>query len=296
MLPTTFRRIEVFMAAVESGSFVAAADRLGVAPACVSDHVRLLERQMGCALFIRRRGRSSLLSEQGRRLYRRGQALMEQVRLINEELSPNRPPGRKGRMIISAQRFLATFFLAEPVSVFASAHDRVEVLVETGDFEQVMGQVGEGRADLGYVLAYRGDVDLPSVVVGHEALGFFCAPDHPLAAEEVVSSGMLESFPFIGTRRDRRFGRMISDAMAAIGVLDTSLTSQIQDGALIGEMASRGLGVMCGMKRAAIDLLTGGKLVELTTAEPLPDLEIHQIMAPGRRPSESARIFAASLS
>ncbi|WP_372604066.1 LysR family transcriptional regulator, partial [Actibacterium sp.] len=46
MIPLTFRRLEVFIAVVDAGSFVGAADKLGISHPSVSNHVRALEDMM----------------------------------------------------------------------------------------------------------------------------------------------------------------------------------------------------------------------------------------------------------
>ncbi|RQS67496.1 LysR family transcriptional regulator [Burkholderia sp. Bp8963] len=62
------RVLESFLRTVETGSFSAAAGRLGVTPAAVSKHVAKLERSLGTRLF-RRTTRSLTLTEAGERLY-----------------------------------------------------------------------------------------------------------------------------------------------------------------------------------------------------------------------------------
>ena len=55
MIPLTFRRLEVFLAVVDAGSFVGAADKLNISHPSVSNHIRALEDMMRCELFQRRR-------------------------------------------------------------------------------------------------------------------------------------------------------------------------------------------------------------------------------------------------
>jgi Bacterial regulatory helix-turn-helix protein, lysR family len=51
MFPSTFRRLEVFIAVVEAGGFIAGAKRLGISHPSISNHVKALERQVGCKLM-----------------------------------------------------------------------------------------------------------------------------------------------------------------------------------------------------------------------------------------------------
>jgi len=62
MFPATFRRLQVFLAVAEAGSFVGGAKKLGISRPSVSQHMQALERDVGFALFSRHRGASSGLT------------------------------------------------------------------------------------------------------------------------------------------------------------------------------------------------------------------------------------------
>jgi DNA-binding transcriptional LysR family regulator len=68
MFPSTFRRLEVFIAVVKAGGFAAIAERLGISHPSIGNQVKALERQVGCKLFVRRKGLGSNVTEQDRRL------------------------------------------------------------------------------------------------------------------------------------------------------------------------------------------------------------------------------------
>ena len=76
MLGITFRQLQVFVEAVDVGSFRACAERLGITQVSISDHIRSLERQVGRPLFERRRGATASLTEDGRVAYRHAVALL----------------------------------------------------------------------------------------------------------------------------------------------------------------------------------------------------------------------------
>src|SRR5262245_40618595 len=60
--------LETFTRAAEDGSFTAAARRLGLTQAAVSQRIAALERELGVALFRRHAGRVEL-TDAGRRLH-----------------------------------------------------------------------------------------------------------------------------------------------------------------------------------------------------------------------------------
>ena len=60
-------QLRSFLAIVDSGSFTRAGERVNKTQSAVSMHIRRLEQQLGCALFVRQ-GRSARLTSEGERL------------------------------------------------------------------------------------------------------------------------------------------------------------------------------------------------------------------------------------
>lgn len=292
MLPSTFRQLEVFLAVVEAGGIAGGAERLSVSAATVSNHIKALETQMGCPLFNRERGRRVTLTEAGRRVHFRAKELMRQAELLARELQPRRATDRP-RLTVVAQRFLARSFLSGSIATFTEEHPGVELILETERIEGVLAAIQAGRADIGYLIANDDRMEIPSRVVGRERLGFFAAPDHEAAQRMPLTVEALARYPFILTRADERFGHVILVAMERFGLTRFTTASQIQDGSTIGEMVSRGKGLMCGPARYLADLVNAGRLVELQLdAEPMY-VSIHEIRAPGYKSAADA--FAALL-
>jgi len=295
MFPSTFRRLEVFLAVVESGSLLAAAERLGISHPSVSNHMKALESQVGCELFLRRKGSASSLTEQGRRLYERGFRLMREGDLLTRDLAPNRPAAKRARLTLSTQRVLAEYVLRRPICEFLRDRDDLELVVNAGIFEDSIANIANGDADLGCVINYGPIAELESEIIGHERIGFFVAPHHPLARREKISVAELSMQPFVATRRDGHYGQMISNLFSSIGLIDYVVVHQIQEGAVLNELAAQGRVVACGFVPAAEAYVRNNMLVELSIdATPL-FADLHLIFPPRRRPGRLASQFAALL-
>lgn len=291
MVPMTFRRLEVFITVVDAGSFVGAAEKLGISHPSVSNHVRALEDQMRCELFTRRRGTVSTLTEQGRRLYERGQELLRQAELLSEDLSLARERRTRHPLYISCQRSIASSWLNRPLAQFARDNPEVEFLVEVGRFEIAITDVLENRADMGFLMSYGPIIDLNSEQIGYEPLSFYCASSHPLAAKKHVSVQELTSYPFITTKRDSRFGQMVVNMMADAGVRDYHVAHQIQEGTIVQELAMLGLGVFVGIDRIAASQVNAGTLVRIPVDIPQMGMDVHYTFSPGRRQSRVSSQF-----
>lgn len=288
MFPSTFRRLEVFVAVVDAGSFVAAAERLGISHPSVSNHIRALERHVRCELFHRRRGAVSSLTEQGRRLYERGIELLQQAELLSEDLALDRRQIKRKPLQISSQRSIAGGWLCRPFASFAKDHPEIEFIVEIGRYEGVIADVLEGRADIGFLLSYGAILDLPAERIGQETLSFYASPSHPLAKRTNISPAELASHPFITTKRDSRFGQVMHNLMASAGVADYQVAHQIQEGVIVQELAMLGLGIFCGLDRQAAPHLHAGTLTRLAVEAPPLAMDVHCVLSPRKRQEKAA--------
>lgn len=295
MFPSTFRRLEVFVAVVDAGSFVAAADQLGISHPSVSNHIRALERHVRCELFHRRRGTVSSLTEQGRRLYERGVELLQQAERLSEDLALDRRPIRRKPLLISSQRSIAGGWLCQPFVTFAKEHPEIEFIVEIGRYEGVIADVLEGRADIGFLLSYGPILDLPAERMGQESLSFYASPDHPLASRPAISPQELAAHPFITTRRDSRFGQVLHNLMASAGIPDYQALHQIQEGVIVQELAMLGMGVFCGLDRQAAPHLRSGRLVRLPVQIPPLVMDVHLVLSPRKRQEKAVTQLADHL-
>jgi len=82
----TLSEIAVFVQVVDSGSFTAAADKLGLSKSVVSKYVTRLEDRLGARLLHRTTRRLSL-TEVGRAFYRRSRAGLREIEEAEAEVS-----------------------------------------------------------------------------------------------------------------------------------------------------------------------------------------------------------------
>jgi DNA-binding transcriptional LysR family regulator len=292
MFPSTFRRLEVFIAVVEAGGFIAGAERLGISHPSVSNHIKALERQVGCKLFARRKGLGANLTEQGRRLYERATRLLQEASLLTRDLAPNRAGMKRPRFTLSTQRVLAEYVLLRPICDFVRDEEDIELVVDAGTFEDAIERIANGAIDLGCVINFGPIAELESEVIGQERIGFFVAPHHPLARRKKISVAELNDQPFVSTRRDGHYGQMILNLLASIGLSDYRIVHQIQEGAVLNELAAQGRVVACGFVPAAGAFIRNNLLVELSVDAPPLLADLHMIFPPRRRPGRLATKFA----
>ena len=117
-----------FVATVESGSFSAAARKLGVSVAHVSRHVSGLERRMGLQL-LRRTSRQSALTEAGTQYHARCRDLLDGLEEAREALQ-DAQESLKGSLRISVGGHFAEDHLNAVLLRFASVHPGLRLDIE----------------------------------------------------------------------------------------------------------------------------------------------------------------------
>lgn len=145
------RQLRYFIAVAERGGFGAAASALNVAQSALSRHVKLLEHELGGALF-ERGARGVALTESGRVLLARGRWLMGALDDIRAEvLTENREPS--GTVRLGAPSSLADILYAPLARLFAERFPRARLELSDGLTEEMTDRLLRGEIDLAILSA-----------------------------------------------------------------------------------------------------------------------------------------------
>lgn len=121
--------LRFFNSAAQTGSFVSAAEQLHVTHSAVSRQIRLLEDELGIALF-ERRNRAVYLNEAGQYLYKTTSAIFEQ---LEETVTHLRTPLNNPVLVVSCEPTIAMKWLIPRLSHFYALHSEITLhLVAAG--------------------------------------------------------------------------------------------------------------------------------------------------------------------
>ena len=150
--PPHLRSLQALEMAVRCGSFVRAADELGITPAAVGQRVKALEDYLGVALLLRTRGgiRPKLELEQALPALSRAFADLEQGMELLE--------AQRGQDIhIAAPSDVVDLWLMPRLAEFRSKHRNIRLCINgQGDAALRLGRVD---VELGFELAQGNDVE-----------------------------------------------------------------------------------------------------------------------------------------
>jgi DNA-binding transcriptional LysR family regulator len=151
--------MKVFRQVVESGSFVGAADRLGISTPMVSKHVMAIEKRAQLKLLNRNSHRLSL-TEPGKVYFERCKGILEDLQQAEEELESLRCAPSGTLRIAFCDRCLPGLGLAGDLAEYRRRYPQVTLDLS---FPHVDGGCAADRYDLAFRLA--DEADLPPDLV-----------------------------------------------------------------------------------------------------------------------------------
>ena len=174
----SLEHFKALLATAETGSFSAAARRLGKAQSVVSAAIANLEIDLGLALFDRS-GRYPVLTEAGARICQEAGVLLaqsERLQAIAGELAN----GVESRLTLAIDDDSHLPWLGSLLEEFASRYPAVELELLFPLMEDVTELLKSGRAQLGisYQKAHP-ERELVSRSLGTVTMPLVVSPDHP---------------------------------------------------------------------------------------------------------------------
>jgi DNA-binding transcriptional LysR family regulator len=178
-----FTRLKYFLAVAEELHFKRAADRLHITPPPLSKQIKLLERELGGALF-EREYHQVRLTPLGEKLVEPARRVLDQVaefKATADSVTQHARPLRVGATAFAPSDFLDAFesAIAELTSVpstFTIAGSAVEVAAE----------LVAGHLDLGLIHLPATDSRIDFRLIARYQSGIAVRSDDPLAARELV--------------------------------------------------------------------------------------------------------------
>jgi LysR family transcriptional activator of nhaA len=173
-----FKHLHYFWATAKSGGIMRASEQLHTTPQTLSGQIKLLEEQIGCALF-RKVGRRLELTEEGRVAL----GYADQIFALSAELEAAIGQKRGGQAVLDFRVGIAdsvpkaiAYRLLEPA---LGLPEPVRLICHEGEFQNLLGQIAVHRLDLVIANEPMGkqmSVKAFNHALGTTAMSFFAAP------------------------------------------------------------------------------------------------------------------------
>jgi DNA-binding transcriptional LysR family regulator len=289
----TLQQLEYFLAALDEGSFSAAAERLGLAQPSLSEQIRRLEAELGVALFARI-GRGIRPTDAGLALRPHAEAALSAVEHGREAVVEQRE--LRGGIATFGTFGTARWYPGiQIVAAFRRRHPRVRVRLVGQNSSEVATAVRGGELEAGLIALPIDDSGLDVRPIMHDEILYTSAEptrvEHPVTIEELATRPLILTDASYGLEDPTR--RQLFELAQRVGV---TIEPQIdvEDVETAIELAARGLGDTLVARGI---LLTLGRRVPkklgwVPFAEPLYDTFAF-INRRGARLSPAAREFMA---
>ena len=140
------KKMRVFLATAEAGSFSRAARQLSLSQSVVSFHIKALEQELGVSLF-RRQGRSISLTAEGKLLFEEGHKLAREARRIEDVFSAQSEEIAQ-RIYIAGDALTCAFTLPWTLAAFREDYPDVLFTYEHLDEAELIDRLVSGELDV----------------------------------------------------------------------------------------------------------------------------------------------------
>lgn len=190
----TLRQMQIFLAAVESRSFMRAAERLSVTPPAVSMQMSRLSECLGAALF-EKDGRSVQPTEVATALVPYAERMVETLKEAVQVVEALQ--GRIDNQVRVAMVSTARNFGPQLMQEFRKRHPEADLQISIANREGVIHALETGKADVALMGRPPSRVEVTAHQFARHPYVLISHPDHPLARARRIRRADLVRMPFL---------------------------------------------------------------------------------------------------
>lgn len=262
-----FREMETFIAVVEAGSFVAAADKLRISKSVASRIVQELEVRLGGRL-LQRTTRSLALTDAGRAYYQRCRQFIEELAEVEDAVRMDREKAF-GLLRVSAPLTFGTMHLASLWGGFLKQHPQIQLDVNLLD--RRVDLIGEGYDMAIRIAPQQEDSSLVSSKLASSKMIVCASPEYLAENGTPQSLDDISRHDFIGYSYLPTGDLWKFKSRNAVEGIKTNPRLRVNNGDTCRAAALAGLGIIVQPTFIVGEDLLSGRLVEI-----LPDWQAEE--------------------
>lgn len=281
-----FSGMNVFVKAVELGSFSAAAEALNMSPQLVGKHVQFLEQHLGVRL-LNRTTRRQHLTEVGSQFYERSRNILAEVEAA-EALAAETRAVPRGKLRVNAPVTFGIHALAPTLPKYLGAHP--EVSIDLSLTNRMVDLIDEGY-DAVFRVGKLADSGLIARRLSPYRLVICAAPSYLRARGTPSTPDDLrnhECLIFSHTMLRTHWDFEGPEGNVSVPI---SGRLMIDNGEALLKAALAGLGIILQSSELIQSSLETGALVPLLPGYSVPTRPLHVLYAPDRRITPKLRSF-----
>ena len=257
--------LKIFVAVYQNKSFSRASEKLYISQPTISEHIKNLEKELGCLLFDRL-GRTILPTEPANLIYPKALHIIEELAGIKDiiDLSSHRV---KGKLIIGASTIPGTYMLPELASKFKEQYPEISFEIIIKDTSEICAMVENHQLLLAVVGAREGRQKLLFEPFQEDELVYAVSPG--LAADNGPET--IFKIPFLSREKGSGTRQNMEEHLRKMGFNPGNL----EISAVLGSTASIKEGIKAGLggsilsRMAIAEELAGGTIMEIKLKTPM---------------------------
>jgi DNA-binding transcriptional LysR family regulator len=281
------RNLGAFVEVVRRGGFSRASEALHLTQSAVSKAVKALEEELGQPLLVRL-GRRVTLTDAGRVVFDRAQAVLSVIHSIEEEVA-DVGAVRRGHLRLGIPPMIGGAFFPPVLGDFRTAYPGVVLELREVGARGVEALVIDGEVEAGATVLPTDRSVFEVVPLMRDVLRAVVHPKSPLARRRSVALRELEAVPFVLYREDFALHGHILDACRREG-FSPKVASESSQWDFMAALVAADVGVAL-LPRTICRRLDPAQVKVLPLVEPELRWDLALIWKLGRHLSPTARAF-----
>jgi len=232
-------QLRVFYAAAKTGGFTRAGDELHLSQSTVSQHIKLLEDELGCPLFLRV-GKRIQVTEAGKVLIPYAERIFRDLR--NAEMAVREMNAlKRGTVRLGVGPTTLIYRLPPILAEYKRRFPDIELIVLAGTTEFLVEALHAQRIDLAIIMAIAPPPGVTVKPLGKEEMVIVIHRDHPFARRRTLEPADLATLRFILYEKNTAMQYVVDRYFDSLGIAPT-ITMEVENNEAIKSLVRAGLG------------------------------------------------------
>ena len=259
MLDFSLKQLEAFTAVAKYHSFTEAAELLYLSQSTVSTHISNLEASLGCRLFRRGAGNKPVLTEEGERIYREAEKILDRCESLYHMVEEN------ACLKLGASTVPGKYLFPQLMSGFREQHPKSKYQLYNGNSGEIHGLLENGKVRIGLVGERLDDKKFTYEPIAEDRLVIITPNVDPYQSlqRENASGEKLIREPFLLREKDSGTRRFFESYLLGHGMApgDLNIVAEMNDTETIKASVMQKMGVAVVSEFAVRDELRDKKLL-----------------------------------
>lgn len=255
-------KLETFLEACTTGSFTKTAQRMSLTQPAVSQHIRLLEREIGVKLFNRREGGMQLTTE-GETVQKYARRIQVLYQNMTQALQDEKR--HVTRITIGVTHTAESNVIAEVLAEYCNRNPGIRITIISDTISNLYNKMKNYELDLAFVEGKITDSSFNSILLDTDSLILAVSAESQLAKNSMVTLNELKQEKLILRLPDSATRNLFVSHLASnnMSLDELNVVLEVDNIATIKDLIRHNFGVSILAKSVFQDEIKKGKLIGL---------------------------------